>query len=137
MRVHLHGVGVVGPGLDGWAACREVLAGRAPWTEAALRVPVPGMLPAAERRRCNAASRIALAAAEDALAESGWHCTTLPWAATRVPAAPSSATRSSVPGGSANASDLNSSRPPRSQASDSAWSMAREDSRRAPDALAD
>ena len=68
MRVHLHRVGIVGPGLEGWAACREVLAGRAPWAETALRVPVPGMLPLTERRRCNAASRIALAAAEDALA---------------------------------------------------------------------
>lgn len=72
MRVHLHGIGVIGPGLGGWGECREILAGRAPWTEAPLRVPVPGMLPAAERRRCNAASRLALAAAEDALARSGW-----------------------------------------------------------------
>jgi len=72
MRVHVHGVGVVGPGLDGWAASCEVLAGRASWTEAEPRVPVPRMLPAAERRRCNAAARIALAAAEDALAKSSW-----------------------------------------------------------------
>lgn len=72
MRVHLHGVGVVGPGLQGWAACREVLAGRAPWVETALRAPVPAMLPLTERRRCNAASRVALAAAEDALAEGKW-----------------------------------------------------------------
>jgi hypothetical protein len=72
IRVHLHGVGVVGPGLEGWAACREVLAGRAPWAEAALRVPVPEMLPHTERRRCNAASRVALAAAEDALAAGDW-----------------------------------------------------------------
>ncbi|MGH8738254.1 MAG: beta-ketoacyl synthase chain length factor, partial [Burkholderiales bacterium] len=72
MRVHLHGVGVFGPGLEGWAACREVLAGRAPWSETALRVPVPAMLPLTERRRCNAASRLALAAAEDALAAGEW-----------------------------------------------------------------
>jgi hypothetical protein len=72
MRVHLHGVGVVGPGLEGWAACREVLAGRAPWSGQALRMPAPAILPATERRRCNAASRLALAAAEDALAASGW-----------------------------------------------------------------
>ncbi|HUJ88086.1 MAG TPA: beta-ketoacyl synthase chain length factor [Burkholderiales bacterium] len=72
MRVYLHGVGVIGPGLEGWLACREVLAGRAPWTETALRVPVPAMLPVTERRRCNAASRVALAAAEDALAAGDW-----------------------------------------------------------------
>ena len=72
MRVYLRGIGVVGPGLDGWAACREVLAGRAPWAEAALRVPVPAMLPLTERRRCNAASRVALAAAEDAIGADAW-----------------------------------------------------------------
>jgi len=67
MRVYLHGVGVVGPGLEGWAACRDVLAGRVPWSGQALRIPAPAILPATERRRCNAASRLALAAAEDAL----------------------------------------------------------------------
>ena len=72
MRVHLHGIGVVGPGLEGWAGCQEVLAGRAPWTEAALRMPAPAMLPLTERRRCNAASRLALAAAENALAAGEW-----------------------------------------------------------------
>lgn len=72
MRVHLHGVGVIGPGLEGWAACREVLSGRAPWAETALRLPVPAMLPQTERRRCNAASRVALAAAEEALAAGDW-----------------------------------------------------------------
>ncbi|HKI65178.1 MAG TPA: beta-ketoacyl synthase chain length factor [Burkholderiales bacterium] len=72
MKVHLHGVGVAGSGLEGWAACREVLAARAPWSGQALRVPAPAILPAAERRRCNAASRLALAAAEDALAGCEW-----------------------------------------------------------------
>jgi Beta-ketoacyl synthase, N-terminal domain len=72
MRVYLHGVGVIGPGLEGWAACREMLAGRERWAETALRLPVPAMLPLTERRRCNAASRIALAAAEDALAAGDW-----------------------------------------------------------------
>ena len=72
MRVHLHGVGAIGPGLDGWAASREILAGRARWEEKALRVPVPAILPLTERRRCNATSRLALAAAEDALAGCGW-----------------------------------------------------------------
>ncbi len=72
MRVFLHGVGVVGPGLENWAACREVVSGRAPWGEAALRVPVPAMLPLTERRRCNAASRLALAAAEDAIGAGDW-----------------------------------------------------------------
>jgi hypothetical protein len=72
MRVYLHGVGLVGPGFESWAACREVLAGRAPWTEAALRAPVPAMLPLTERRRCNAASRVALAAAEEAIGAGAW-----------------------------------------------------------------
>jgi Beta-ketoacyl synthase, N-terminal domain len=77
MRVHLHGVGAIGPGLDGWAASREVLAGRARWEEAPLRAPVPSILPLTERRRCNAASRLALAAAEDALAGGAWPATEL------------------------------------------------------------
>lgn len=72
MQIILHGVGVVGPGLEGWAGCREVLAGRAPWAAQALRVPAPAMLPVTERRRCNATSRIALAAAEQAIAGCEW-----------------------------------------------------------------
>ncbi len=71
IEVYLHGIGVIGPGLTGWPACREVLRGGAPWTEQPLAIPAPKLLPATERRRCNETTRIAMGAAEEALTYAG------------------------------------------------------------------
>jgi hypothetical protein len=65
--LHLHGVGLIGPGLTGWAECRDILQGRVAWTQQPLRIPPSTLLPATERRRCNESSRLAIAAAEQAL----------------------------------------------------------------------
>jgi len=59
------GVSVWGPGLDGWAASRPILAGAAPYVDRAL-APPPPPLPPAERRRCGPVVRLALAAAAEA-----------------------------------------------------------------------
>ena len=67
----IRGVGVLGPGLAGWPASRDVLAGRAAWQEAAVVPPALAALPVTERRRINAASRWTIAVAEEAMAASG------------------------------------------------------------------
>ena len=54
LSVAIRGVGLIGPGFDNWPAARAVLAGDTPWVPAATRVPSPGMLPPAERRRVGA-----------------------------------------------------------------------------------
>lgn len=64
----MEAVGLLGPGLDDWEQARSVLAGLADWHPEATRVPPPAALPAAERRRCGLATKIALAVAQQALA---------------------------------------------------------------------
>ena len=51
MRIFVEGIGVLGPGLDGWAASRAVLAGDVDYIAAPTNLRASDMLPAAERRR--------------------------------------------------------------------------------------
>jgi hypothetical protein len=61
----------MGPGLAGWRDSLPVLAGEAPYRPAPLARLKPGSLPASERRRATAFTKLALLAAEDALAHAG------------------------------------------------------------------
>ena len=67
----LDGLGILGPGLDDWPQASAVLAGTVPLLAGRTRIPVPQMLPAAERRRAGAAVWAAIAVGSQALAESG------------------------------------------------------------------
>ena len=71
MRVFVEGIGLVGPGLDGWAAARTALAGTAPYEASPIRLPPIGLLPPAERRRAGTTVRLAIAAGIEALAQAG------------------------------------------------------------------
>jgi hypothetical protein len=71
MRVFVEGIGVVGPGLDGWAAARPILAGAARYECTPVRLPPIALLPPAERRRAGATVKLAIAAGTEALAQSG------------------------------------------------------------------
>jgi hypothetical protein len=68
MRVHVEGVGLCGPGLDGWAEGAAILAGRREYVPAEIRVPQPALLPANERRRAVRTVRLALAVGAEAFA---------------------------------------------------------------------
>jgi hypothetical protein len=65
------GVSIWGPGLEGWAASREVLAGRCPYVATAAALPPPAMLPATERRRAGTTIRLALLVAREAAEMAG------------------------------------------------------------------
>lgn len=65
------GVGLRGPGLDGWDAARRVLAGERAWTGTEIAVPLPTLLAPNERRRAGLPVRLALAAAEEAVRMAG------------------------------------------------------------------
>ena len=67
----MRGVSVWGPGLAGWAAAREVLAGERPYLPASVSPPAPELLSSTERRRASRVTRLALAAAAEAEAASG------------------------------------------------------------------
>ena len=68
-RLALRGVGVLAPGLIGWRAARDVLAGSAPWHDGPVASPEVRQLPVTERRRVNATSRWAIAVADEAAAD--------------------------------------------------------------------
>jgi hypothetical protein len=71
MRVFIEGIGVIGPGLEGWPEARSVLAGAARYELRPVRPPPPSLLPPAERRRAGTTVRLAIAAGLEALAQAG------------------------------------------------------------------
>jgi hypothetical protein len=70
LAARVQGVGLVGPGLAGWDAARQVLAGRMPYSHEATHVPTPEALPAVERRRAGKSVKLALAAGIAAAADA-------------------------------------------------------------------
>jgi hypothetical protein len=71
IRVFVEGIGIAGPGLDGWSAARAVLAGQTPYQPAPFAPPPVTLLPPAERRRAGTVIRLAIAAGNEALTQSG------------------------------------------------------------------
>lgn len=69
LTVYVNGIGLSGPGLDGWRQGRAVLAGELPYTPRDYAPPAPTLLPAAERRRTSITARLAMHAAQEAVAQ--------------------------------------------------------------------
>ncbi len=65
--VIVSGIGLMGPGLHGWSASREILAGVASCVPTECPKPVGTCLRAAERRRATSVTRLALDVASEAL----------------------------------------------------------------------
>jgi hypothetical protein len=78
MRVYADGIGVLGPGLDGWPAARAVLRGEAPYAMTEMARPTADLLPPAERRRCGDTVRLALHVGLEAVRNGGASAATLP-----------------------------------------------------------
>lgn len=68
MRVYVEGVGLRGPGLDGWTESRPILAGTLSYHPAATCAPPIDLLPANERRRTVQTARLAVSVGAEALA---------------------------------------------------------------------
>lgn len=71
VRAFVSGVGLRGPGLNGWEAARPVLAGTEDWTAADTVVPPSTLLAPNERRRVGLPARLALAVAAEAVTMAG------------------------------------------------------------------
>ncbi len=71
MRVFVEGIGLLGPGFNGWAASRPILVGDAPYVFAPTQMVASDMLPAAERRRAGVPIKLALAVGQEAHAHAG------------------------------------------------------------------
>jgi hypothetical protein len=71
MRCYIEGVGLLGPGLDGWSGSRSVLNGDVAYLAQATNLRASDMLPAAERRRAGVPIKLALAVGQEAFLQSG------------------------------------------------------------------
>jgi Beta-ketoacyl synthase, N-terminal domain len=78
LSAYVRGIGLLGPGLDDWAAGAPILAGLAPYAPRATVLPVPAGLPSAERRRTGAVVRLALAIGSEAVSRAGAVASELP-----------------------------------------------------------
>lgn len=78
ITVFVEGIGLLGPGISGWAMGRQYLAGELPWQSARSVLPLPMALPAAERRRAGAVVKVSLAVGQEAVEASGWPAGALP-----------------------------------------------------------
>jgi Beta-ketoacyl synthase, N-terminal domain len=66
LSAYLDGIGVLGPGLANWSECARILEGERSYVSAPSVLPVPAMLPPAERRRTGRVVKLALAVALEA-----------------------------------------------------------------------
>jgi hypothetical protein len=71
ISVYVEGIGIAGPGLDGWASACPVLSGLVLYEPAKFVPRAVTLLPPAERRRAGNAVRLAIGVASEALAHSG------------------------------------------------------------------
>ncbi len=71
MRLFVEGIGLLGPGLNGWQASRPVLAGGAAYVHAPTVVTASDRLPPAERRRTGIPVKLALAVGYEAFTSAG------------------------------------------------------------------
>ena len=77
LTVWVQGIGLLGPGLDSWPAALDVLRGTAPHVSRPTVLAPPARLPPAERRRAGAAVKLALAVADEAVAQARVDAATL------------------------------------------------------------
>jgi hypothetical protein len=71
INLQILGIGLIGPGLDGWSASIPLLRdGGASYNYGETQIPVPSLLPANERRRTTPCIKLALAVAEQAVRDA-------------------------------------------------------------------
>lgn len=71
LRVYLDGIGLCGPGMNGWQASRDMLAGNHPAGLATTVLPAAEALPPAERRRVGAPIKLSMAIGFEAARHAG------------------------------------------------------------------
>jgi hypothetical protein len=70
-NIYLDGIGVFGPGLNGWETTREVLTGRQPYVSVPTTLPPVEKLPPAERRRVGMPVKLSMAIGLEAARRAG------------------------------------------------------------------
>src|SRR5580704_17753538 len=74
----IEGIGLLGPGLDGWTGSIALLEGRSPYISHPTVLPTPDGLPPAERRRLGRVVKLALGVGLQATAKAAVDPATLP-----------------------------------------------------------
>lgn len=77
MKAWIEGIGVLGPGLSNWASAQPILGGLQPWQPSKTVLPPPALLPAAERRRSGAITKLTLAVGMEAISAAGLEAASL------------------------------------------------------------
>jgi len=75
LTAYIDGIGILGPGLHGWPQTQRVLSAAVPYVAAKTQIPVPMLLPAAERRRASDIVKLSLATSLEAIAAAGMDLT--------------------------------------------------------------
>ncbi len=78
LTAYIEGIGLIGPGFNDWAGSRQILAGQQPYQPAKTVIPIPELLPAAERRRASDIVKLTLATSLQAIVEAGLQDENLP-----------------------------------------------------------
>ncbi len=78
LTCYIDGIGLLGPGFDGWPAGRTILAGETAYQPQKTMLPSPASLPPAERRRCGPIVKLTLAVGHEAAAAAGLDVAQLP-----------------------------------------------------------
>lgn len=78
LTAYIEGVGLLGPGFQDWPGGRAVLCGQQAYQSGKTVLPLPALLPAAERRRSGAIVRLTLAIGLEAIAAAGLDAAGLP-----------------------------------------------------------
>ena len=71
LQAWINGIGLIAPGLPDWATAAAVLRGEAPYASAPSVLPVPLLLPPAERRRASRVIRLSLGVGLEAVTHAG------------------------------------------------------------------
>jgi hypothetical protein len=78
LAAQIEGIGLLGPGMDGWTASVALLEGRSPYIQQPTVVPIPEGLPPAERRRIGLVVKLALSVGLQATSKAGVEPDALP-----------------------------------------------------------
>jgi hypothetical protein len=78
LSAHIEGIGLLGPGLNGWTHGATLLTGGTAYTPQPTVLPIPDGLPPAERRRIGRVVKLALAVGLEATASAAADPATLP-----------------------------------------------------------
>lgn len=78
LTAYIEGIGLLGPGLTDWASSQAILTGQQPYYSLKTVIPMPELLPAAERRRASDIVKLTLATSMEAISAAGLEAASLP-----------------------------------------------------------